>query len=181
MLNRIARIVLLVAILASGLAVAPRVLAGPESCDTRVNNTFEKLLECMTLEGVRQHQAAFQAIADANNGTAPPARPATTHRWITPSSVFTAAGYDVTVQPFQFQTFIVLSPAILEQVAPPPAGPIANSILSYSGSGDVTAAVSTVNDIRGCNASRFRRLPGRQYRPDQPRHLHFRHQGHQCL
>ena len=27
------------------------------------------LLECVTLEGVRAHQAAFQAIADANGGT----------------------------------------------------------------------------------------------------------------
>ena len=27
------------------------------------------LLECVTLEGVREHQAAFQEIADDNNGT----------------------------------------------------------------------------------------------------------------
>ncbi len=42
--------------------------AGPESCDQRVNNTHAKLLECVTLDGVREHQATFQAIADANNG-----------------------------------------------------------------------------------------------------------------
>jgi len=159
MLNRIARIVLLVAILVSGFAVAPRVLAGPESCDTRVNNTFQKLLECMTLEGVRQHQAAFQAIADANNGIRTSGTPGYDASVDYAVSVFTAAGYNVTVQPFQFQTFIVLSPTILEQVAPPPAGPIANSILSYSGSGDVTAAVSTVNDIRGCNPADFAGFP----------------------
>ena len=33
------------------------------------NNTYEKLLECVTLEGVREHQAAFQKIAD--NSTDP--------------------------------------------------------------------------------------------------------------
>ena len=42
--------------------------AGPAACDNRSNNTHAKLLECITLEGVREHQAALQAIADANNG-----------------------------------------------------------------------------------------------------------------
>ena len=31
------------------------------------NNTYKKLLGCVTLDGVREHQAAFQAIADAND------------------------------------------------------------------------------------------------------------------
>ena len=38
------------------------VIAGPKSCDSRVNNTQNKLQECVTVEGVREHQAAFQAI-----------------------------------------------------------------------------------------------------------------------
>ena len=42
--------------------------AGPAACENRNNNTAKKLLECVTLEGVREHQAAFQAIADANGG-----------------------------------------------------------------------------------------------------------------
>ena len=37
-------------------------------CANRNNNTYGKLLDCVTLEGVRAHQAAFQAIADANGG-----------------------------------------------------------------------------------------------------------------
>ena len=45
------------------------VAAGPAGCDVRSNNSLEKLLECMTLEGVREHQAALQEIADANNDT----------------------------------------------------------------------------------------------------------------
>jgi hypothetical protein len=49
--------------------IVPLALAGEGACDERVNNTFDKLLECVTVEGVRQHQAAFQAIADANGGT----------------------------------------------------------------------------------------------------------------
>ena len=35
---------------------------------SRVNNTQAKLLECVTIDRVRQHQAALQAIADANGG-----------------------------------------------------------------------------------------------------------------
>ena len=47
-----------------------RCCRGSFACDICVNNTHAKLLECVTLAGVREHQAAFQAIADANGGTA---------------------------------------------------------------------------------------------------------------
>ena len=33
-------------------------------CATRTNNTYDKLLGCVTLKGVRAHQAELQAIAD---------------------------------------------------------------------------------------------------------------------
>lgn len=39
------------------------------ACASRVNNTFNKLLDCVTLDGVRSHQGALQSIADANGGT----------------------------------------------------------------------------------------------------------------
>ena len=38
------------------------------ACAERANVTYRALLDCVTLEGVRAHQAAFQAIADANGG-----------------------------------------------------------------------------------------------------------------
>ena len=34
--------------------------AGPSACEKRTNNTAAKLLECVTLAGVREHQAALQ-------------------------------------------------------------------------------------------------------------------------
>ena len=43
---------------------------------TAPTTTYEKLLDCVTLEGVRAHQQALQEIADAR--TAAPAPPATT-------------------------------------------------------------------------------------------------------
>jgi hypothetical protein len=51
------------------LVGASPALAGNQSCGKRVNNNVKKLLECMTVDGVRAHQAAFQAAADANGGT----------------------------------------------------------------------------------------------------------------
>jgi Zn-dependent M28 family amino/carboxypeptidase len=146
------------AMLALQLGSAPYSLAA-EVCDVRVNNTIEKLLECVTVEGVREHQAAFQAIADANNGIRTSGTPGYDQSVDYVVEKMEAAGYLVTVQPFQFQTFISLSPSILEQVSPPPAGPIANNIMSYSGSGDVTAPVSTLPVITGCSTSDFAGFP----------------------
>ena len=145
---------LLVITAASALFWARTATAGPAACDSRVNNTHDKLLECVTLEGVREHQAALQAIADANNGIRTSGTPGYDQSVAYVEGKLRAAGYDVTVQPFTFQTFISLESPVLEQVAPI-AGPVANNIMSYSGSGDVTAAVSTLPVITGCNAADF--------------------------
>lgn len=124
----------------------------------RANNTLQKLLDSVTAEGVRQHQAAFQAIADANNGIRAAGSPGYDASVDYIVSLMSNAGYEVSIQPFQFQTFISLSPSVLEQVAPPPAGPIENRILSYSGSGDVTASVTVVPNF-GCFAADFAGFP----------------------
>lgn len=138
--------------------------ANSQACANRVNNTHAKLLECITVEGVRKHQAAFQAIADANNGIRTSGTPGYDRSVDYVVAEMQAAGYNVTVQPFQFQTFISLSPSLLEQVAPPPIGPIVNSIMSYSGSGDVTAAVAALpappaDPTPGCEATDFAGFP----------------------
>jgi Zn-dependent M28 family amino/carboxypeptidase len=133
-------------------------------CQARSNNTFEKLLACVTLDGVRAHQAAFQAIADAHGGTRVTGTPGYQASVDYVVEKMTAAGYAVTVQPFQVNAFVTLSPTVLEQVAPPPAGPITNTILSYSGSGDVTASVTTLpappaDATPGCDAADFAGFP----------------------
>lgn len=138
--------------------------ANSQACANRVNNTHAKLLECITVEGVRKHQAAFQAIADANNGIRTSGTPGYDRSVDYVVAEMQAAGYNVTVQPFQFQTFISLSPSLLEQVAPPPIGPIVNNIMSYSGSGDVTAAVAALpappaDPTPGCEATDFAGFP----------------------
>ena len=164
-LGRLATLVA-AAVVAAAVIPAAVVAAPPTSaaCDARTNDNVKKLLECVTLAGVREHQAALQAIADANNGTRVSGSPGYDASAAYAAQVFADAGYVVTVQDFQFQTFISLSPSVLEQVAPPPVGPIENSILAYSGSGDVTAAVMALaappaDATPGCEAADFAGFP----------------------
>jgi aminopeptidase Y len=156
--------ILLGTALCLALSMAPAALAGPNSCDTRVNNTINKLLQCTSGDGAREHQAAFQSIADANNGIRTSGTPGYDASVDYVAETMEAAGYDVTIQPFQFQTFITLSQTVLEQVAPEPVGPIENSVLAYSGSGDVTAPVTAlpgpaVDPTPGCDAADFAGFP----------------------
>ncbi len=153
------RKVLLASLIGSLGLMAGQASAGNAACDNRVNNTFKKLLECVTVEGVREHQAAFQAHADANNGIRTSGTPGYDASAAYVAERLEAAGYDVTIQEFQFQTFINLSQPELRRIAPTPAGPVENRIMSYSGSGDVTAAVSTLPVITGCNAGDFAGFP----------------------
>jgi Zn-dependent M28 family amino/carboxypeptidase len=133
---------------------------GATGCAGRANNSTDKLLECVTLAGVRAHQAELQKIADANGSTRVSGSPGYDKSVDYAEKVFKAAGYNVTRQAFEFQTFVSLSPSQLDQVAPPPAGPLPHNIMSYSGSGDVTAPVSVPSgDIRGCDAADFAGFP----------------------
>jgi aminopeptidase Y len=154
----------ILALLGSSLVLT----AGPKldaaSCDTQVNNTYKKLLGCVTLDGARAHQAALQQIADANNGIRTSGTAGYDQSADYAEDVLRDAGYVVTRQDFQFQTFIVLTPSVLEQVSPAPVGPIVNNIMSYSGSGDVTAAVTALpvppaDATPGCEATDFAGFP----------------------
>ncbi|MGA8047302.1 MAG: M28 family metallopeptidase [Dermatophilaceae bacterium] len=152
------------ALVATGGIAASTALAAPPSCDTRVNNTIAKLLDCVELEGVREHQAAFQEIADANNGTRVSGTAGYDESADYVVERLEAAGWNTTVQEFQFQTFIELSPAIVERTAPPPAGPVAATAMEYSGSGDITAPVTSlpappVDATPGCEAADFAGFP----------------------
>jgi Zn-dependent M28 family amino/carboxypeptidase len=154
------KLVVLASILALLGATAPVASAAPAACENRNNNTIEKLLECVDVEGVREHQAAFQAIADANGGTRASGTSGYDESAAYVAERMEAAGYDVTIQPFDFVRFTELSPAILEQVAPAQgAGPIPNIVMSYSGSVDIAAAPVTVVPNVGCDTADFTGFP----------------------
>ena len=127
------------------------------------------LRAAVTLDGVRAHQAAFQAIADANGGVRTSGTPGYDASAEYVAGLMDAAGYNVTVQPFDFAFFIENTPATLEQTAPVPTvyGYAVDFLtMDYSGSGDVTAQVQAVDLVlppgptpstsnSGCEASDF--------------------------
>ena len=142
----------------SSLGTLSAAAAPPQLCGARTNNNTALLQECVTLEGVREHQAAFQEIADDNNGTRASGTPGYDASAAYVAAKLASAGWQVTTQAFDFRTFEVLSPSVLEQVAPTP-GPIPHIIMSYSGSGDVTAAVSQPSVVTGCLAADWAGFP----------------------
>jgi Zn-dependent M28 family amino/carboxypeptidase len=126
-----------------------------KACKDRNNNSFKKLLTCVTLEGVRTHQAKLRDIALANNGTRVAGTKGFDQSADYAEKVFKDAGYNVTRQAFAFQSFIELPGTSLAQVAPTPTAVIETNILSYSGSGSVTATVSALPTVTGCNTADF--------------------------
>ena len=82
-------------------SAAPR-----NACDNRANNTYQKLLDCVTTEGVTEHLEAFQKIADNN----PDPEYGTTRAAGTPgyqasvdyvAGLLEDAGYTVTLDPVE--------------------------------------------------------------------------------
>jgi Zn-dependent M28 family amino/carboxypeptidase len=107
-----------IGVLVATMAWAPAAAAAPPSqliCEARNNDNVNKLLECVTLEGVREHQAAFQAIADENGGTRAAGTPGYAESVDYVVEKMTAAGYNVTRDEFPF---VYIAPATLEQTAP---------------------------------------------------------------
>ncbi len=133
------------------------------SCATRVNNTFNKLLECVTLDGVRSHQAALQAIADGNGGTRAAGTPGYEKSVAYVAEKLTAAGYNVTLNPFPF---VYIAPPTLQQTALIPAT-YETGAFTGTGYGTVNAAVTAVDinlippraSTSGCEAADFAGFP----------------------
>jgi len=163
MISKTVRILIVFAMFMGVFAYAPDVFAGPAACDNRNNNTHAKLLECVTLEGVREHQAAFQAIADANGGTRASGTPGYEESVDYVVERMTAAGYNVTLHTFPF-LFVPLP--VVQQTAPINASYIANAAVG-TGFGSVSGAVVPVDinltppraNNSGCEASDFASFP----------------------
>jgi Zn-dependent M28 family amino/carboxypeptidase len=144
--------------------------AGSAACDSRVNNTISKLLECVTVEGVRTHLDALQAIADANNNKrfAGSAGHDLSAQYV--ADKLTAAGYNVSFQSFVYNTFYEIGPSVLAQTAPGAVTYVEDvdfTPISQSEPGDVTAPVQAVDlqlglgntSNSGCEAADFAGFP----------------------
>lgn len=150
----------------SDLSVTPEtdLDAQNAACQNRTNNTYAKLLECVTVGGVRGHQAALQRIADANQDPYYPGSRAAGTKGYADSVDYVAnllrrAGYNVTLDPFEFE---FVFPALLQQLSPT-AGNYGTGTFTGSGAGDVTGRVIPVDlslappraSTSGCEASDF--------------------------
>jgi Zn-dependent M28 family amino/carboxypeptidase len=138
--------------------------APAQACEKRTNNTYKKLLGCVTLDGVREHQEAFQAIADANDDPFYPGTRAAGTEGYDESVEYVAglledAGYDVTLDPVDI-TFNF--PATLRQLTPVQAT-YETGVFTGSGSGTVEGRVVPVDinltppraSTSGCEAADF--------------------------
>jgi Zn-dependent M28 family amino/carboxypeptidase len=172
--RRRARVCVLGVVTVAAVAALPggAALAAPSQtgCDSRTNNTYDKLLECVRVEGVREHQAALQAIADANGGNRFSGFPGHDASGDYVVDTLEAAGYHPEVQTFDYTAYEVLGPSALQQIAPTPTtyvegvdfGPV-----TQTDPGDVTAAVTPVDlqlgrgntSTSGCQMSDFAGFP----------------------
>jgi Zn-dependent M28 family amino/carboxypeptidase len=163
---------LLVAIAAvlTAIVLPAAASSAPPGCDNRTNTTYQALLDCVTLEGVRAHQAEFQAIAAANDDPVYPGTRAAGTEGYANSAAYVAglledAGYDVTLDEFEF---VFQFPAILRQLTPGTATDHPANPATGTGNGDVTAAVVPVDlnmtpprtpSTSGCEPSDFAGFP----------------------
>jgi Zn-dependent M28 family amino/carboxypeptidase len=163
-------VVLAVALTALMAADAALAQVSQRACDRRNNNTYQKLTECIRLDQVRAHQAALQAIADANGGNRFSGRPGYDRSVDYVVGKLEAAGYDVSVQPFNYLAFEVIGPSVLQQTAPGSVTYVEDvdfGVITQSDPGDVTANVTAVDlqlglgntSTSGCEAADFAGFP----------------------
>jgi Zn-dependent M28 family amino/carboxypeptidase len=111
---------------AAAFTLAPATAsAGPTSaqCDARVNDTPSKLVECIKKKDLMAHLQAFQDIADANPGpdgmpsrnSGEPGYKASVDYVV---QAMEDAGYDVTIQTYQFDYFAYDGVPAFSEVSP---------------------------------------------------------------
>ena len=131
--------------------------AGLLLCDWRSNDTGPELRECVTLFGVRYHQAALQAIADANGGnrsTGSPGHDASVEHVV---RELREKGYRPTVQEFDYLQFLTVGDSDLNEETP--GAPVFDegtdfAPMDQTDGGDVTAPLTPVDVALGAgNAS----------------------------
>ncbi|QBR93009.1 M28 family peptidase [Nocardioides euryhalodurans] len=135
-----------------------------KSCDKQNNNTYQKLLKCISADGVMEHVEAFQAIADANDDpNYPGTRAAGTAGYAGSvdyvKRTLTKAGWTVTLDPVE-STYNF--PVTLQQLTPVNAE-YESGAFTGSGFGTVTGSVIPVDinltppraSSSGCEAADF--------------------------
>ena len=127
------------------------ILVGPSAASAAPTVTDTSALRnAVTVDGIMKHEKALQQIANSNHGTRASGTPGFDASRDYVAGKLRAAGYNVTIQPFNFDFFTELSPPVFERVSPDPASYALGTefqSMEYSGSGDVTGTVVPTNDI----------------------------------
>ncbi|MEV8634909.1 M28 family metallopeptidase [Streptosporangium sp. NPDC051023] len=153
----------------------PLALVAPAKADPGQDVAQRALIDSVTAPAVKNHLRALQNIANANHGTRAAGTKGHDASRDYVAGKLRKAGYNVTLQPFEFGFFTENSTASLAQVSPDaktyaPTPPDGSSVgdfatMTYSGSGDVTATVQNVDltlppspapgSTSGCEAADF--------------------------
>ncbi|GGS96335.1 aminopeptidase [Planobispora rosea] len=156
---------LLAAVTAASALVLPVISATPAAADPDPR----ALSKSVTGLGVKRHLVKFQQIADANGGTRASGTSGYDASVAYVADRLRRAGYKVTLQEFEFPFFREITESSLQRVAPSAKTYVRNTdfrTMTYSGSGNVTAAVQAVDvmippsptpntSTSGCEASDF--------------------------
>jgi Zn-dependent M28 family amino/carboxypeptidase len=152
------------------LPATPAVATPATGCGPLEATAVDQFLDCVTLDGVKEHLAALQDIADANGGT----RASGTAGYDASADYVAqraeAAGLTVTTQEFDFPFFQENAPAQFAQTAPTPTTYVPDTdfaTMSLSGSGSVTGTAVAVDlllpptggSTSGCEAADFAAFP----------------------
>ena len=97
----------------TALALAPAASA-IDRVDTK------KLRKGVTVDGILEHQREFQRIANANDGNRAATTPGYDASVAYVQDRLEAAGYDVTLDPFDFAQWTKNGPSTLERISPDP-------------------------------------------------------------
>ena len=131
---------------------------------------LERLLKCVTLQGVMEHQRAFQRIADHHEDTRASGTDGYDASVAYVKDRLKKAGYRVRVQPFGFFVFEEVGDSVLQQTAPGSVTYVEGTDFAatdHSELGDVTAAVTAVDlalgagnmSTSGCESTDFAGFP----------------------
>ena len=152
-----------IAAVAITAVAAPAATAAPTSAPP---GQAAKLTRGVTVGGIMEHLQAFQAIADANDGTRAAGTPGYDASVDYVVQRLEAAGYDPVIQNFDFPYYEKVGPSSFSRTAPTPATFVEGvdfDTISYSGSGTVAGTVQAVDvnfanpsaSTSGCEAADF--------------------------
>src|SRR3954451_11869374 len=164
------------AVASSATPAAPTPDANPTACANRVNNTAEKLVDCVNKDDLWAHMVKFQQIADANPGAdGHPSRnsgePGYKASADYVADVMRAAGYKVTLQEYKFPYFSFVGTPVFRENSPTPRsfgigtefnpGQVVGTTTAalHPAGGIVVPATPTPSSASGCTAADFAGFP----------------------